>query len=110
MVITDVEDLLAYHETLRISDHALREAHKESLRAKDVLYVIFNGEVLEHYVDRQRVLVVGPLAGSDLKVHVVCDYTDPHELVAVTVYIPDRPNWINDLVRGQHAGSSKEIS
>lgn len=100
MVFSNVDDLLAYREKLRVSDHALREAHKESLRARDVFYAIFNGDVLEHYADRQRVLIVGPVADSDLKLHVVCDYSDPDELVAVTVYIPDRPNWVNDIVRG----------
>ncbi len=101
MFITDVEDLLTYRNQLRISDHALREAHKESLRARDVFYALFNGQVLEHYRDRRRVLIVGPLPGDlDLQVHVICDYTDPKELVAVTVYVPDRPKWVNELVRG----------
>ncbi|HDQ35132.1 MAG TPA: DUF4258 domain-containing protein [Chloroflexi bacterium] len=101
MVIMDVEDLFAYRRQLRVSDHALREAHKESLRARDVFHALFNGEVLEHYRDRQRVLVVGPLAEHRLHLHVVCDYADPHELVVTTVYIPDKPKWINDQVRAR---------
>ncbi len=99
MVITEVEDLLELRETMRLSDHALREAHKESLRANDVFYAFFNGEVVEHYSDRQRVLIAGPIHDSDLKVHLVCEYSDPEEIVAITVYIPDRPKWVNEWVR-----------
>ncbi len=101
MRVKDVEDLLAFRRVMRISDHALREAHKEGLRAKDVFYAIFNGEVLEHYRDRLRVLIVGPFPQTDVKVHVVCDYEDRDEVVVITVYVPDRPKWINDLVRGK---------
>jgi len=29
----------------------------------------------------------------------VCDYTDRNEILAVTVYIPDRPRWASDSAR-----------
>ncbi len=99
MVITEVEDLLAYYESMRLSEHALFEAYKESLRAKDVFHAIFNGEILEHYPRRQRVLIVGPSARFDVCIHVVCDYGDRDEIVAITVYIPDRPRWATDRAR-----------
>ena len=101
MFITDVKDLLAYHRYMRLSEHALREAHKESLRAKDVFYAIFNGQILENDRDRWRVLILGPTARYDVRLHVVCDYNGKDEIVAVTVYVPDRPRWSNDTVRGQ---------
>ena len=101
MYITGVEDLLARRQTLRLSDHALREAHKESLRASDIFHAIFNGRLLEHYPDRERVLIAGPALQLDLDVHVVCEYSDPVELVAVTIYIPDRPKWINAVLRAR---------
>ena len=100
MGIVDTEDLLAQREYLRVSEHALREAHKEGLRGKDILYAIFNGEVIEHYPERARVLIAGPVVEFPLPIHVVCDYTDVTEIVAVTVYIPNRPRWLNDQVRG----------
>jgi len=100
MHIRDIEDLLDYRRTMRLSDHALREAHKEGLHARDVFYAVFNGELLEHYPDRRRVLIIGPIAEADVKLHVVCDYTDAEEIVAITVYVPDRPTWVNDVVRG----------
>lgn len=100
MVISDVRDLLCRYDYMRLSEHALFEAHKESLRAKDVFYAVFNGQVVENYYDRRRVLIAGPSREYDLEIHVVCDYADADEIVAVTVYVPDRPKWINELVRG----------
>jgi hypothetical protein len=99
MVITEVEDLLASHDTMRLSEHALYEAYKESLRARDIFHAIFNGKVLEHYPRRHRVLIVGPTIGFDLRIHVVCEYADRDEIVAITVYIPDRPRWATDWLR-----------
>lgn len=99
MFITNVEDLLARRRTMRLSNHALREAHKEGLRARDIFYAVFNGRLLEHYPERERVLIAGPLPQLDLAVHVVCEYSDPVELVAITIYIPDRPKWVNAVLR-----------
>jgi hypothetical protein len=97
--LTEVEDLLADHETMRLTEHALYEAYKESLRARDIFHAIFNGEILEHYPRRRRVLIVGPSVRFDLRIHVVCDYRDRDEILAVTVYIPDRPRWASDWAR-----------
>ncbi len=106
MYVKDAEDLFTFWEAMRFSDHALREAHKESLRAKDVFYAIFNGEILEHYCKRKRVLILGPLRGCDVKLHVVCDYSNPDEIVIITVYIPDKPKWVNDIARNPLTVSS----
>lgn len=99
MDIINTEDLLEQRESLRVSEHALREAHKEGLRIKEVLHAIFNGVIVERYPERKRVLIAGPVPGEPLPVHVVCDYADRDELVAVTVYIPNRPRWINEQLR-----------
>jgi len=97
--LTGVEELLVHRETMRLTRHALFEAHKESLRAMDIFHAVFNGDILEHYPRRRRVLIVGPSARFDLQIHVVCDYTDRNEILAVTVYIPDRPRWASDSAR-----------
>jgi len=99
MGVTDVEGLLAYHDTMRLTEHALYEAYKESLRANDIFHAIFNGEILEHYPRRKRVLIVGPSARFDLQIHVVCEYTGRDEILAITVYVPDRPQWASDYGR-----------
>jgi hypothetical protein len=99
MIVTDVDGLLARHDTMRLTEHALYEAYKESLRAKDIFYAVFNGEILEHYPRRHRVLIVGPTARFDLQIHIVCEYTSRDEILAITVYIPDRPRWASDSAR-----------
>ena len=100
MYIFDTEELLSLRDQFRVSDHALREAHKEGLRAKDILHVVFNGEIVERYPARRRVLVVGLAEQVPIPVHVVCDYADECVLVVVTVYIPNRPDWLTEQVRG----------
>ena len=100
MFFFNTEDLLAFRENFRLSNHALREAHKEGLRAKDIFYAVFNGEILEQYPERERVLVSGPATQYNVPVHVVCEYNDPDALVVVTVYIPNRPYWMTADVRG----------
>jgi hypothetical protein len=97
------QDIFAGRTEFRVSEHALREAHKEGIRAKDIVYTIFTGEVVERYPDRRRVLISAPFRDSDLYVHVVCDYSDYHELVAVTVYIPTRSDWASPRQRRQWA-------
>ncbi len=93
------EDLFAGRTALRVSEHALREAHKEGIRGKDIIYAILTGEVVERYPDRRRALVSGKYRGTDLHVHVVCDYSDYDEIVAVTVYIPTRDTWSSHCQR-----------
>ena len=97
--IQDTQDLLELRDELRVSRHALREAYKEGLRGKDIIYAIFEGEVIEHYPRRRRVLIAGPMAETNIPVHIVCDYADIKEIVAVTVYIPNRSHWTASLVR-----------
>ncbi len=99
MFIKSVKDLLLYRESMRFSDHGLREAHKEGLRAEEIFHAVFQGEILEQYWRRRRALIVGPVPRLDLQIHVVCDYSDPKEIVIITVYVPDKPHWVNELVR-----------
>jgi hypothetical protein len=103
MYIYDTQDLLDRRDSLRVSLHALLEAYKEGLRGKDIVYAILHGEVIERYPDRDRVLIMGPTVRDDLPLHVVCDYTDRDVIVAVTAYIPDRSDWVADLIRRKTA-------
>jgi hypothetical protein len=97
--VYDLDDLLIYWEALRVSRHALREAYKEGLRGEDIIHAILNGQVVERYPERKRVLISGPVIRRDLPLHVVCDYADAYEIVAVTVYIPSRSRWAASAVR-----------
>ena len=97
--IYDTQDLLELRDELRVSRHALREAYKEGLHGRDIIRAILEGQVIEHYPRRRRVLIAGPIAETNVPLHVVCDYADATEIVAVTVYIPNRSHWTANLVR-----------
>ncbi|MBN1954028.1 MAG: DUF4258 domain-containing protein [Anaerolineae bacterium] len=100
MYYYDIQDMLDNGYTLRISFHALLEAYKEGLRGKDILHALFHGEIIERYPNRARILVLGPTIRAGIPIHVVCDYENQDEIVAVTAYIPNRPQWTTDVVRG----------
>ncbi len=65
---------------------------KDGLTGDDLLYVALNGEVIEDYPERQRCLLFA-IASSDMPVHIVIDY-QPDEPEIVTIYIPDKREWI----------------
>ncbi|MEE8389178.1 MAG: hypothetical protein V3S14_00060, partial [Anaerolineae bacterium] len=69
------------------------------LHGKDIIYAIFKGQIIEHYPRRRRVLIAGPITDTTIPLHIVCDYTDVDEIVAVTVYVPNRSHWMANLVR-----------
>ena len=97
------EDIFAGRNELRVSQHALREAHKEGLRGRDIVYVVLSGTLVELYPDRRRVLIDGSHTKNSLPIHVVCDYTDLYVVVVVTVYIPNRLSWAHPLRRRSSA-------
>jgi len=78
--------------------HALTEAKKDGVTPEDAVYAILNGEVIEEYPDRQRVLVFAMLSHR-IPLHVVCDYSQGNVLLVPTVYIPDDRLWISFRVR-----------
>ncbi len=98
MGLDKIQDLVRAGK-FRISAHALTESSKDGVRAEDIEFVILNGEIIEEYPDRQRVLILARLSESNLAVHVVCDHADPGEIVAITVYVPSRDEWIADRTR-----------
>ena len=94
-----MEDLFVGRNEMRVSEHALREAHKEGLRGKDIVYAVLSGTVVERYPDRRRILISGMHRHSSLPIHVVCDYSDLYVVVVVTVYIHNRWRWAHPLRR-----------
>jgi hypothetical protein len=102
------DDLLAGRTELRVSHHALREAHKEGLRGKDIIYTVLTGEIVERYPERRRALIAGHYPGTELHIHVVCDYSDYNVIVAVTVYIPTRQHWSSHRQRRLHGPRANE--
>ncbi len=78
--------------------HALTEAKKDGITPEDAVHAILTGEVIEEYLERQRVLVFATIS-QDMPLHVVCDYSQANVLLIVTVYIPDDSLWIGFKTR-----------
>ena len=97
------EDLFGERSELRVSKHALREAHKEGLRGRDIVFAVLTGTVVERYPNRRRVLIAGAYSRSSIPIHVVCDYSDLFVVAVVTVYIPNRVKWAHPLRRRSSA-------
>jgi hypothetical protein len=72
--------------------HALQEALKDGLMGDDLLHVIYHGEIIERYPERNRCLLCATLP-SGMPVHVVIDYSRKDDLQVVTTYVPDRREW-----------------
>jgi hypothetical protein len=79
----------------RISTHAAVEAAKDGLSPSNIKSIILTGKIIESYPDRQRHLIYGVLPdANNLPVHVVVDYSNGEQIVAVTTYVPDVREWI----------------
>lgn len=78
--------------------HALTEAKKDGVAPEDVVYVILNGEVIEEYPRRQRLLIYGDMTNG-LPLHVVCDTSAEGLIIIPTVYVPDDKQWIKYRAR-----------
>ncbi len=77
----------------RISKHAMVEAVKDGLSPRDIKDIILSGKIIESYLARERHLIYGVLPNG-IPVHVVIDYSDNEQIVAVTTYIPNEDEWI----------------
>jgi hypothetical protein len=75
---------------VRLTKHARTEALKDGLTTFDLEYVLMNGEVIEDYPERNRVLLLAFEQQHQLPIHISLEYF-PSEDVAtiVTAYVPD---------------------
>ena len=85
-----------------ISDHAIIEARKDGIEPKTIEkleWVAIHGEIIEEYIDRQRLLIYAILLEYNLPVHIIVDYSFLEEPVIVTSYVPDKRYWIKNKIR-----------
>lgn len=80
---------------------------KDGLTGDDLLHVALNGEVIEDYPERCRCLLFA-VASSDMPVHIVLDYR-PEEPEIVTIYIPDKREWIKFKRRKELARRKRKL-
>ena len=75
--------------------HAVQHALKEGFERAQMVEAILNGDIIEEYLDAQRVLICGPVGLGDIIIHlhVVCEYAHPVYIEFVTAYIPDEVQW-----------------
>lgn len=76
--------------------HAMRHAVKEGFTEEDMLRVVFQGTVIETYVERNRCLLYAhvTLEGLRMPLHVVCEHFHSDAPVDfVTAYIPSEEEW-----------------
>ena|SRR3989304_10172441 len=80
-----------------ISKHAFAEAFQDNFSLEDILNGIQDGEVIENYLERKRLLIYAKLRSK--AIHIVVDYSEVNYIWIVTVYKPDPNEWISDKVR-----------
>ncbi len=75
------------------SKHAVVEAAKDGLSPRHIKEIILTGKIIESYPERERHLIYGILPDG-IPVHVVIDYSNLEQMVAITAYIPTEEEWI----------------
>jgi hypothetical protein len=78
------------------------EARKDGIEPNAVEkleWIAINGDVIEEYIDRERILIYGNLVDDNLPVHIIVDISFLEEPVIVTSYVPDSRYWIKYKIR-----------
>jgi hypothetical protein len=65
---------------------------KFEVTPEDRNQAIANGQVIEEYPDRNRLLLLGTTL-SNMPLHVVVECTSPKRATIVSLYIPDQRYW-----------------
>ena len=96
-MLKDIVDAVRGHR-IRITDHAVDEAYADNLRFDEVFFSLFQGEIIEEYLDDRpypSCLIFGSTFAGD-PVHSVWAYNHENSwAVLITVYRPDEDRWIN---------------
>jgi hypothetical protein len=79
-----------------IKSHAAIHALKEGFERRHVVEAVLDGTLIEDYADIKRALLCGRTVlseGTQIYLHVVCEYADVVYVEFVTAYIPDEQEW-----------------
>jgi hypothetical protein len=93
-----------------VKSHAVIHALKEGFERRNMVEAILNGTLIEDYAEAQRALLCGRTMlspGTEIYLHVVCEYADPVYVELVTVYIPDEKEWESPPFRRRSNRRSK---
>lgn len=101
MQIENVRDKIKSGD-YEISYHAEVERYAEDISIYDIETIILNGEILENYPDDPRGKSCLILGYSQTKpIHVVCGLTNLNSLRIITVYLPQKPKWLDERTRNK---------
>ena len=100
------------HETgFRLTGHASVEAMKDGISPADIRYAILHGKIVEQYPAREysaiETCLIHVILPTKTPVHVIIDVVVKLSAVVVTVYIPDRNQWLASQVRKRNKGKRK---
>jgi hypothetical protein len=96
----DINDIVGAIQAgrIRITDHAVEEAHADDLSLDEVSFSVLHGEIIEDYPsDRPypSCLILGRTKGG-VAVHSVWAYNkETRWAVLITVYRPDPERWVD---------------
>ena len=108
MKVGDIQRLVAAGR-YEVSIHAQQERLEDDLDVADIEQALLTGEILEAYPDDPRgesCLMLG--FANRRPVHVVLGWARRHTtrrrtLRVITVYVPQRPKWVDPRTRGAKA-------
>lgn len=95
--ITDIRKLLE-NKKIQWCGHILTRMQRRSIKIKDIIDCIYNGEIIEYYPSDYpfpSCLILG-YSNDSKAIHVVCALGQNY-IWMITVYYPDENEWLEDL-------------
>ena len=88
--------ILISQKRYQVKHHAIHHALQEGFNETHIVDCISSGKIIEHYSDRNRVLIAGKIILEDEShtfLHVIVEQNYPNQIEIVTAYIPNESEW-----------------
>lgn len=99
--IRNIVQKSGYH----LTTHAYLEALKDGISSEDIHFAIFHGKIIEEYPEREykdiESCLIYAMLATNIQIHISVDVMVSESVVVVTVYVPDRSQWIASQIRKQ---------
>lgn len=104
MIIEELRDAIKQGCPIEYTAHCQKRMVERNIYRKDILYAIFNGEIIEDYpLDENNnyeksfpsCLILGTKITEDKKIHVVVGYNNI-KVIIISAYYPDNKHWNSD--------------
>jgi len=93
-----------------VKSNAVVHALKEGFDRANMVDAVLNGKIIEDYADAKRSLICGRTIlelGTEVYLHVVCEYADPVYAEFVTAYFPAEEEWESPPFRRRKGKSDR---